>query len=702
MRSALILAVVVAAAPLWAAQEGTVIKPPVAKTNERRATIHGETRTDTYYWLRDKTNPEVAAYLQAENAYADAVMKPTMALRETLYAEMLGRIKQTDLDVPYPLNGYYYYSRTEEGKQYRIHCRKRGSLEAPEEVMLDLNELAKGHEFLSLGPWAVTDDGRVLAYTLDTSGFREYELFLKDLTTGELLPDRPGKVRQVAWARDNRTLFYTTEDAAKRAYRVYRHTLGRPKETDALLYEERDELFRVSLARSRSRRFLFITSGSFASSEVRCIPADRPEEAPRLLLPREKDHEYYADHHGDRFYIRTNDRGRNFRLVTAPVGEPRKESWEEVVPHRDDVMLEGVELFRGHYVLREREAGLPKLRVTRMDGGESHYVEFPEAVYSAFPQGNAEFDTSLFRFSYQSPVTPSSVFDYDVRTRGRTLLKQTEVLGGYDPARYVSERIWATAPDGVRVPVSLVYRKDLKRDGSRPMLLEGYGAYGASIPAFFDSNRVSLLDRGVIWAWAHIRGGGEMGKRWHDDGKLLKKKNTFTDFIAAAEHLIRQGYTSRDRLAISGGSAGGLLMGAVVNMRPDLFRAVVSYVPFVDVINTMLDSSLPLTVGEYLEWGNPNESEAYAYMKSYCPYTNLEKKAYPAMLVRTSLNDSQVMYWEPAKYVAKLRTLKTDRNPLLLKTNMGAGHGGASGRYDKLRDEAYDYAFILTQLGIHR
>ncbi len=675
------------------------LKPPVARRLDHVHTIHGDLREDPYFWLREKANPDVTAYLQAENAYADAVMAPTAELQETLYQEMLGRIQETDVSAPYPENGYFYYERTEAGKQYRIQCRKQGSLDAPEQAYLDLNVLAEGHPFLAVHVSTVTDDGHLLAYSVDTSGFREYELFIRNLRTGETLPDRLGKVAGAVWANDGRTLFYLTEDDAKRSYRLYRHVLGTSKEDDELIYEETDALFRLSLWRSESRAYLFLTSSSFTSSEVRYVPADRPAEPFRLLLPREPDHEYYLSHHGDRFYIRTNDRGRNFRLVSAPVADPGKQNWEEVLPHRPEVMLSWVIFFQDHWVALEREDGLQQFRVADLRTGDQHRVEFPEPIYSAFADHNAEFDTRVFRFSYQSLVTPASVFEYDMETRQRTLVKQTEVRGGYDASLYASERVFTTASDGTRVPISLVYRKDLRRDGQRPLFLYGYGSYGFSLPILFQSERLSLLDRGVIYAMAHIRGGGEMGKPWHDHGKMLEKRNTFTDFIACAEHLVREGYTSPDRLAISGGSAGGLLMGAVVNMRPDLFRAVLSYVPFVDVLNTMLDASLPLTVGEYLEWGNPNVPAEYAYMKSYCPYTNLEGKAYPAMLVRTSLNDSQVMYWEPAKYVARLRTLKTDDAPLLLKTNMGAGHGGASGRYDALRDRAYDYAFLLRELG---
>ena len=676
------------------------IKPPVAKKIPKTTKIHGDVLVDNYFWMREKTNPEVIAYLEAENAYTDAMMKQTEAFQEALYTEMLARIKETDLSVPSRQGEYFYYSRTEKGKQYPIYCRKRGSLDAPEEVTLDLNELAKGHKYLGLGAYAVSDDGNLLAYSTDITGYRQYTLYVKDLRTGQLLPDRIEKTTSVTWANDNKTLFYSVEDHAKRPYRIYRHTPG--NNNDELIYEEKDELFRVSASRSRSKGYIFITSSSFTSSEVRYIPADRPNEPYKVVLPREADHEYTVDHRGDLFYIRTNDQGKNFRLVFAPVADPQKKNWKEVIGHRKEVMLEGVAFFANHFVAFEREGGLPKMRITDFRSGNAHYLEFPEPVYSASPGANPEFNTTIFRFSYQSFVTPSSVFDYDMESRKRELLKQTEVLGGYDPSHYKSERIYATASDGVRIPISLVYKKELKRDGTRPVLLNGYGSYGASIPVSFSHQRLSLLDRGVIFAIAHIRGGGDMGKQWHDQGKMMSKRNTFTDFIAVAEYLIAEKYTAKDRLIIEGGSAGGLLMGAVTNSRPDLFKAVIARVPFVDVINTMLDASLPLTVGEYLEWGNPNKKPEYEYIKTYCPYTNIAAKDYPAMLVKVSFHDSQVPYWEGAKYVAKLRAMKTDKNLLLLKANMAAGHGGASGRYDFLKEVAFDYAFILSQLGIEK
>jgi oligopeptidase B len=672
--------------------------PPVAERIPRLETLHGDRRHDDYAWLQRKDDPQVLAHLRAENAYAEAVMESTAAFREALYTEMLGRIKEDDRTVPYRQGNHFYYSRTERGKQYPIFCRTQARLDAPEEVTLDLNPLAAGHPFLGLGAYAVSDDGNRLAYTIDLTGFREYTLFIKDLRSGEVAPERLSKVASVAWSADPDVLFYVTEDHAKRAYRLHWHRVGSVAD-DALLYEETDELFRLYVARSRSLAYLFATSRSFTTTEVRYLPAARATASWTLLSPREKDHEYDVDHGGELFYIRTNGEGcRNFRLVTAPVADPQRSRWTEVLAHREDVMLEDVDVFADHYVVEEREDGLVRLRVTDLRGGGAHRIEFPEPTYDVDAEANAEFATRVYRFRYQSLTTPASVFDYDMVTRERTLLKQTEVLGGYDPTCYRSERLHAVAADGTRIPISRVYRAD--HAGAGPLLLGGYGAYGIPYPVTFSSNRLSLLDRGVAVAIAHVRGGGEMGKRWHDAGRMQAKPNTFADFVAVAEFLVERGVTSADQLVIEGGSAGGLLVGAVLNVRPELFRAAVLRVPFVDVINTMLDPSLPLTVGEFEEWGDPRVREHYDVMKGYCPYSNIAARPYPAILVKTSLHDSQVMYWEPAKYVARLRALKTDGRPLLFKINMDAGHGGASGRYDALRELAFDYAFILAQLGL--
>ncbi len=701
-------------APTQETSAGTILKPPVARREPVEHILHGDRRVDHYAWLRHKENPEVMAYLEAENAYTDAILQPTEAFQEKLYQEMLGRILQTDLSVPYRLRGYHYFARTEEGKQYAFHCRRRDAEAAPEELLLDLNLLAEGHSFLGLGCFEVSEDNHLLAYSTDTTGFRQYLLQVKDLRTGTTLPERFERVTSVAWASDNRTLFYSVEDeTTKRSHRLYRHVVG-SGESDPLIYEEPDERFRIEVERTRSGAFLLLTIASHTASEVRFLRADQPAGEFQLIAPREDSHEYYADHHpglvqnasSGIFYIRTNSGGRTFRLVTAPVADPRRKFWREMIPNRADVMLAAAEVFQSHLVLFEREGGLPYLRIVDLTAdasnslAASHRIEFTEPAYNASIGENPEFGASHVRFQYESFITPRSIFDYDVRTRERSLRKQQPVLGGYDQAQYVIERLHATAADGARVPISIVYRRDAPHDGSAPLLLYGYGSYGISVPVNFNSNRLSLLDRGVIYAVAHIRGGGELGKPWHDAGRMKQKRNTFTDFIAAAEHLIAQRYTTPEKLVIEGGSAGGLLMGAVANMRPDLFRMVINHVPFVDVLNTMLDASLPLTVGEYEEWGNPQIAEDYFYIKSYCPYTNLERKSYPVILAKTGLNDSQVMYWEVAKYVAKLRALKTDSNPLLLKINMGVGHGGASGRYDYLREIALDYAFFLTHLGI--
>ncbi|HXE58787.1 MAG TPA: S9 family peptidase, partial [Gemmatimonadales bacterium] len=672
--------------------------PPQPPRRPHVVPLHGDSREDEYFWMRDRSDPEVVRYLEAENAYAEQMLAHTRPLQARLYDEMLGRIKQTDLSVPYREGEYLYYARTEEGKQYPIYCRKRGSLEAAEEVILDLNALAEGRSFLALGAFTVSDDGNLLAYSTDTTGFRDYVLHVKDLRTGTLLAFRVERVSSVAWAADDRTLFYVTEDEAKRPYRLHRHTLGRGD--DPLLFEEADGMFRLHVTRTRSRRLLLLYSASHTTSEARWLEADRPEGEWRLVAPRVHEQEYEVEHHGERLLIRVNDTGRNFRLVEAPLASPDRPAWREILPHQEDVMLEGIDAFAGHLAVYQRRGGLPEIRILDLAGGGSHYVTFPEPAYEVSPSANPEWETTRLRYSYQSLVTPASVFEYDMVARRSVLLKQTEVLGGYDPARYVSERLHAPAPDGTPIPISLVRRRDVAVDGRAPLLLHGYGAYAVPYPVTFSSNRLSLLDRGVVVAIAHVRGGGELGRPWHDAGRMLNKLNTFTDFIAAAEYLLERGYGAPDRLVIEGGSAGGLLMGAVTNLRPELFRAVVSHVPFVDVLNTMLDESLPLTVGEYEEWGNPRNPDEYASMRRYSPYDNLRPGPYPAMLVRTSFNDSQVMYWEPAKYVARLRALKTDRNPLLLITNMGAGHTGASGRYDRLREVALDYAFILDQLGL--
>lgn len=676
-------------------------KPPMAEKKAKTTNIHGVTLVDDYFWLREKANPAVMAHLQAEEAYTDTVMKPTEALQEKLYNEMLSHIKQTDVSVPYRWGNYFYYVRTEEGKQYPIFCRKRGSNDAPEEVVIDQNELAKGQKFMGIGLFAPSDDGNLLAYSTDNTGYRQYTLHVKDLRTGKLLPDTAERVNNLAWATDNKTIFYVTEDAVtKRSDKFFRHVLGSDK-TD-LVYEEKDELFDIGTFRSRDKAVIFVNAQSKTSTDVRYLPADDPNAALKVILARQPEHEYDVDHRGDLFYIRTNKGAKNFHIVTAPVSDPSEANWKEFVEHRPAVKIDGIELFADHAVLSEWENGLQQLEVVSFKTNKRNRIEFPEPVYSAELTSNREFNTSVVRYSYDSLVTPESYFDYDMNTGKSTLLKQTEVPGGFDRTNYKADRVFATASDGTKVPISIVYRRNVKLDSSAPLLLYGYGSYGYSIPPTFSSRRLSLLDRGVVFAIAHIRGGGELGEEWRQAGRMMNKLNTFTDFIASAYALVKMKYTSSDRLVIEGGSAGGLLMGAVSNMRPDLFKAVVSHVPFVDVLNTMLDATLPLTTSEYIEWGNPNEKPAFDYMKQYSPYDNVEKKNYPATLVKVSVNDSQVPYWEGTKLVAKLRAMKTDNNPLLLKVNFGAGHGGASGRYDSLRETAFDYAFMLWQMGISR
>ena len=656
---------------------------------------------DDYFWLRDKPNPEVRAYLEQENAYTDAVMKPTEEFQKKLYAEMVGRIKETDVEVPYREGEYVYYTRTEAGKQYGIRCRRKGGMEGAEEVVLDVNEMARGLAFMSVNEYAVSPDGNLLAYSYDNTGFRQFNLAVKDLRTGKTLVDHAERVGSVVWANDNKTIFYTQEDAvSKRQYRLYRHTVGTAG-NDPVVYEEKDERFEVDAVKSRSAAYIFLICGSHTTSEARYIRADQPMAEFKVIEPRKQDVQYYPDHNGEYFYIRVNDTGRNFRLVKAPVGDASSKNWKEVVAHDPNVMLNHVEMFKNFYVLVEREHGLPQLQVTDLRSGKSQRIEFPEPAYMSRPYVNRVYDTTEFRYGYESPITPSSVFAYDMEKGTSTLLKRKEVPGGYDATKYVVEQIYAPATDGVKVPISVLRRKDAKLDGNEPLYLYGYGSYGISIDTGFNPNYFSLVDRGVTVAVAHIRGGGEMGKTWHDAGRMMNKKTTFTDFISCAEYLVGNGYGSKDRLVIEGRSAGGLLMGAVLNMRPDLFKAALVGVPFVDVMNTMLDESLPLTVGEFEEWGNPKQKAAFDYMITYSPYDNVEAKNYPDMLVKTSFNDSQVMYWEPAKYVAKMRALRTDHNTLILKTNLSpAGHGGASGRYDRLHEAAFDYSYILQEMGI--
>jgi oligopeptidase B len=692
-------AVLLLSLPLATPEAGP--RPPVAPTKPFSYDFHGQKIEDPYHWLREKKNPEVIRYIESENAYRDALTKPLKPLEDKLYREMLSHIKQTDLGVPVRDNGYWYYSRTQEGQQYPIHCRKKGSLAGAEEILLDVNKLAKGQKYVSIRPIGASDDGQLYAYLTDVTGFREYYLSVKNLKTGKVLEDKFVKVSDVEWAGDNKSLFYVTEDAAKRPHQLFHHTVGEPKEKDRLIYDEKDELYRLSVSRTHDKKYLLHTSVSSTTTEQRVLDGQTPDGEFKVIAPRKEGVEYSIDHRDGLFNIRTNKDGAvNFKWMTCPVGDTNSSGWKDFEPYRPDVFLEGILPFKDFAVITEREGGLPQLRVYNFGSKTAYRVSFPQRSYTANLAANPEYDTANIHFAYTSLVTPPSVFDFNLATRERTLLKALEVPGGFDPANYVSERIDATAQDGVKVPISLVYKKGLVKDGRAPIYLYSYGSYGFSTEPVFDPTRLVLLDRGIVFALAHIRGGSDMGRQWYLDGKLMKKKNTFTDFIACADHLVNEKYGARDRMAIEGRSAGGLLIGATLNLRPDLCKVAHLGVPFVDLISTMLDESLPLTVQEFLEWGNPKESAAGHYMLEYSPYDNLARKDYPSILVTTSLNDSQVLYHEPTKYVAKLRTLKTDKNPLLLKCNMDAGHSGASGRYEALKEKAYEYAFMLNEMGI--
>ncbi|MEQ1947593.1 MAG: S9 family peptidase [Bryobacteraceae bacterium] len=683
--------------------------PPIAKVVPKPMTVHGDTRVDDYFWLRDRNDPDTIAYLNAENKYTEEKLKHTEPLQKQLYDEMLGRIQQTDNEVPLKRDDYYYYARTEEGKQYPIFCRRHGSEQGPEELLLDGNALAEGQKYFRIGAFSVSPNHKLLAYSVDFTGDETYTIRVKNLETGALLADEiPNTYYTLEWANDNATFFYTILDTALRPYQVWRHHLGAGENT--LVYHETDERFSVEINRSRSQAFVLICSESPVTSEVRALDANNARGEFLPILPRVQDIEYEVTHHSDgsgpgTWFIRTNDGAKTFRVVTAPVANPSKENWKEVLPARESVTIESVTAFREYMVTEERNRGLIEVRVRHLASGAEHMIAFPEPVYSLEIGPVAEFETKRLRYRYTSLVTPMSVFDYNMETRSAELKKQQAVLGGYDPSLYQSERLYVTAPsqpkeDGapappVQVPVSIVYKKGFARDGNAPLLLYGYGSYGISIDAVFAPERLSLLDRGWAFAIAHIRGGSDLGRPWQDDGKMLKKRQTFTDFIACAEYLIDNKYTSSRSLAINGRSAGGLLMGAVTNMRPDLFGAVVAGVPFVDSLNTSLDATLPLTIGEYEEFGNPADAKFYHYMKSYAPYENVEAKEYPSILITAGLNDPRVSYWEPAKWTAKLRRMKTGERLLLLKINMGSGHFGASGRYEHLKETALEYAFLL-------
>jgi oligopeptidase B len=675
-------------------------QPPVATRQPKDVTVHGDKRTDDYFWLREKESHAVLDYLKAENAYTESVTAPVKPLQDELYREMVGRVKETDQSVPARKGRHLYYTRTEKGKQYPIHCRKLADTpKAAEEIILDINQLAVGEAFMSVGHLVVSDDTRLLIYTTDRTGSRDYTVHIKNLETGAEIAQQIGNVASIEWAADNDTIFYVTEEKeTKRAYRLERWVLSTGQRR--VLLDEKDELYDLEISRTLDGKYLVCTSESKTTTGILALAANQPRGKFRVIVRKRDGVECSLEHRAGLFYILTNLDAKNFRLVSAPVDTPTPMHWTEILSHDPAIKREDVETYANHLVIHERENGLPHLRVIDLASGKHHRIEMPEPIYEVDEGENLEFDTDAYRFSYESPVTPDSTFAYNFTTGERTLLKRAEIPGGYDPSLYACERIWATASDKIKIPVSLVWRKDRRVKGPQPLFLYAYGSYGVSIPDSFSTARLSLLDRGVIYAIAHIRGGGELGEEWRDAGKMALKKNTFTDFIACAESLIASKHTDSKQLIISGGSAGGLLVGAVLNKRPDLFRAAILDVPFVDIVNTMLDDTLPLTTSEYIEWGNPTVKAEYAWMRAYSPYDNLKAQAYPAMLVNVSLNDSQVPYWEGAKLVAKLRTLKTDSNPLLLRTNLDAGHGGASGRYDALKETAFDYAFALAVLGL--
>ena len=680
------------------------MKPPVAKKEPKVLKIHGYEITDNYAWLRDrneKKNPEIIKYLEDENAYTESFMKPHQPFVDTVYAEMLGRVKQTDVSVPYRIGEYWYFTRTEEGKQYPVYLRGKSRDGKDAEVLLDQNEMAKGFEYFAIGAFEVSDDGNLLAFSTDTTGYRQYTLQIKDLRTGKILPARIERVTSTEWSNDGKYLFYVQEDpVSKRSDKLFRHTVGTTEE-NALIFHEKDVLFNIGVGRSRDKKMLFVGSSAKTSSEYRYLAADNPTGEWKIVTPRREGHEYSADFDNGEFFIRTNKAAENFKVVRAPLSDPSEKSWTDYIPHNPAVKIDDINFFKGYAVVSEVENGLEYLRVMDLKTRRAAArIATPEEVYTMSLDRNPEYETAVVRYNYSSMITPNSTFDYNFKTRKSELLKQQEIPSGYDKTKYETKRLWATARDGVKVPISIVWKKGTKLDGSAPMLLYAYGSYGFSMTPNFAFTRLSLLDRGMIYAIAHIRGGSELGERWRQDGRMFKKLNTFYDFIDSAKWLVANKYTSSDRLVIQGGSAGGLLMGGVVNMSPETFKAAIVQVPFVDVMNTMLDDTLPLTTEEWIEWGNPNEKAAWDYMIQYSPYENVKAQNYPNMLVEASLNDSQVPYWEAAKFVARLREMKTDNNIIMLKTNMGAGHGGASGRYDRLKEIAFDYVYALTQVGI--
>lgn len=676
------------------------MKKPIAKKCPRELIAHGDIRIDNYYWLNERDNQDVIDYLEEENRYQKEMMKDTEPLQQQIYNEIVGRIKQDDVSYPLKKNGYYYYSRYEEGKEYPIYCRRKDNMDNPEQILLDGNKMAEGYHYFDIGAYSVSPDNKLLAYSVDTVSRRQYDICFKSIEgekdnglEREIIRNTTGNM---VWANDNETIFYSSKDETLRSCKIMRHKLGDDPDNDKLVYFEDDTAFSCFVGKSKSRRFIMIVSESTLSSEVRFLDADNPDGEFKVFQKRQQDLLYGVGHYEDCFYILTNaDGAKNFKIMKTPVAATEKENWTELMPHRDDVLIEDFDLFSEFLVIEERKEGLVKIRVLTWDMQTDYYIDFGEPTYTAYSAGNPDFDSHLLRYGYNSMTTPASLYEFDMKERQSVLLKRQEIVGGYEPADYVTERHLAPSHDGVMVPISLVYKKGMKKDGNNPLVLYGYGSYGSSMDAYFSVARLSLLDRGFIWAIAHIRGGEEMGRQWYEDGKLLKKKNTFMDFIFCGKYLVDEGFTSNDKLFAMGGSAGGLLVGAVANMAPEMWRGIIAQVPFVDVVTTMLDESIPLTTGEYDEWGNPNEKEYYDYMKSYSPYDNVERKAYPAMLVTTGLHDSQVQYWEPAKWVAKLREMKTDNNPLYLKTNMDFGHGGASGRFEGIKEVALEYAFLI-------
>ena len=677
------------------------MKKPYAKKHPRELIAHGDIRLDNYYWLNERENPEVIAYLEEENNYQESMMKDTEHLQHQLYDEIVGRIKQDDVSYPVKRNGYYYYSRYEEGKEYPLYCRRKDNMENPEQILLDGNKMAEGYHYFDIGAYSVSPDNSMLAYSIDTVSRRQYDIYVKSIENENLQSRFPEVIKNttgnMVWANDNETIFYSTKDESLRSCKIMRHKLNDDPANDELVYFEEDTAFSCFVGKSKSKKYIMIVSESTISSEVRYLDADYPYNEFKVFQKRQNNLLYGLGHYGDHFYILTNaDDAKNFKIMKTSVDKTEKDNWIELIPCRDDVLVEDFDIFADYLVVEERHEGLVKIRIMTWDFKTDYYIDFGEPTYTAYSAGNPDFDSHLLRYGYNSMTTPASLYEYDMKERKSVLLKRQEIVGGYEPSDYITERHFAPSHDGVMVPISLVYKKGMKKDGDNPLVLYGYGSYGSSMDAYFSVARLSLLDRGFVWAIAHIRGGEELGRQWYEDGKLLKKKNTFLDFIYCGKYLLKEGFTSSDKMFAMGGSAGGLLVGAVANMSPEMWRGIIAQVPFVDVVTTMLDESIPLTTGEYDEWGNPNEKEFYDYMLSYSPYDNVERKDYPAMLVTTGLHDSQVQYWEPAKWVAKLRELKTDDNPLYLKTNMDFGHGGASGRFEGIKELVVEYAFLLS------